>query len=196
MTAIYAPNLSHCGIFCRDVEALKAFYCGTFDMQETDRGVGGTFRYTLVFLSGRDDQHHQLVLASGRGADAPSTVMQLSFKVLDLEQLREARRRALEMGATGMRGLNHGNAMSLYCQDPEGNTVEIYLDTPWYVSQPHGDPLDLDQDDATLWAETERIVRSDPSYMLASDWAAQFTQRRLAQGGPDAGPAAAAPTRP
>ncbi len=160
---------------------MKAFYCGTFDLQETDRGVGGTFRYTLVFLSGRDDQHHQLVLASGRGEDAPSTVMQLSFKVLDLTQLREARRRALALGATGMRGLNHGNAMSLYCQDPEGNTVEIYLDTPWYVSQPHGDPLDLDRDDAALWAETERIVRSDPSYMLASEWAERFARERGAR---------------
>ena len=181
MTSTYQPNLSHCGIFCRDLGSMKSFYGGVFDLIETDRGRGVTFNFEIIFLSGRGDQHHQLVLAGGRSADSASTVMQLSFKVLDLEQLREARRRALAMGATGMRGLNHGNAMSLYCQDPEGNTVEIYLDTPWYVSQPHGDPLDLDQDDATLWAETERIVRTDPSYMLASDWAAQFTQRRLAQ---------------
>ncbi len=76
-----------------------------------------------------------------------------------------------------MRGLNHGNAISIYCMDPEENTVEVYLDTPWYVSQPHGDALDLDQDDAVIWAETERVVRADPSFMPASEWAGRFAQR-------------------
>jgi len=176
----YIPNLSHCGIFCRDLAVMKRFYTGVFDMQETDRGVGGTFRYELVFLSGRDDQHHQLVLAGGRGADAPSTVMQLSFKIHTIDHLREARRRALSLGATKMRGLNHGNALSIYCMDPEDNTVEVYLDTPWYVSQPHGDPLDLDETDEAIWAQTERVVRSDPSFMPAQEWAALFAQRSAA----------------
>ncbi|MGJ7609695.1 MULTISPECIES: VOC family protein [unclassified Variovorax] len=180
MNEPYIPNLSHCGIFCRDLAVMKRFYTGVFDMQETDRGVGGTFRYELVFLSGRDDQHHQLVLAGGRGADAPSTVMQLSFKIRTIDHLREARRRALSFGATKMRGLNHGNALSIYCMDPEDNTVEVYLDTPWYVSQPHGDPLDLEETDEAIWAQTEGVVRSDPSFMPAEEWAARFAQRSAA----------------
>jgi len=173
----YLPNLSHFGIFCRDLDVMKAFYCGVFDLQETDRGQGFTFPFTIVFLSGRGDQHHQLVLASSRGAESPSTVMQLSFKVDTLAHLREARRRALALGATKMRGLNHGNAISIYCADPEDNTVEVYIDTPWYVSQPHGDPLDLDRDDDAIWAETERIVRADPSFMPVSEWSARFTRK-------------------
>ena len=176
----YSANLSHCGIFCRDLEVMTRFYTGVFDMQETDRGEGVTFRFEIVFLSGRDDQHHQLVLAGGRGAESPSTVMQLSFKVKTIDHLREARRRALALGATKMRGLNHGNAISIYCMDPEDNTVEVYLDTPWYVSQPHGDPLDLDQDDQAIWAQTERVVRTDPSFMPVSEWAVRFAQRRQA----------------
>ena len=167
MNPPYTANLAHCGIFCRDLEVMKAFYTGVFDMQETDRGEGVTFRFEIVFLS-------------GRGEDAPSTVMQLSFKVQTIDHLREARRRALALGASKMRGLNHGNAISIYCMDPEDNTVEVYLDTPWYVSQPHGDPLDLDQDDEAIWAQTERVVRSDPSFMPVSEWAAQFAERRAA----------------
>ncbi len=27
--------------------------------------------------------------------------------------------------------------------DPEGNGIEIFTDTPWYVPQPHGVPIDL-----------------------------------------------------
>lgn len=178
MALSYRPHLSHFGVFCRDIERMKDFYCEVFDLQETDRGVGFTFPFTIVFLSGNSDQHHQLALASSRDPQAPSTVMQISFKVETLDQLREARRRALASGATRMRGLNHGNALSIYCLDPEDNTVEVYLDTPWYVSQPHGDPLDLDRDDAAIWADTERIVRADPSFMPVAEWSARFAARR------------------
>jgi catechol 2,3-dioxygenase len=84
-----------------------------------------------------------------------------------------------------MRGLNHGNALSIYCLDPEDNTVEVYLDTPWYVSQPHGDPLDIDLDDAAIWLETERIVRSDPSFMPVEEWSRRFAARyAVAQAAP------------
>jgi catechol 2,3-dioxygenase len=176
MKSPFSPNLSHFGVFCQDVERMVAFYRAVFGLVETDRGVGKTFNMTLVFLSGNPEQHHQLVLASGRGADAPSTVMQLSFKVAEIDHLREARRRALEGGATQMRGLNHGNALSIYFSDIEQNTVEVYLDTPWYVSQPHGDPLDLIKSDDEIWAETERICRADPTYMPASKWSERFRQ--------------------
>ena len=174
MKTPFSPNLSHFGVFCRDIDKLVSFYCSTFGMVETDRGKGITFPFTIVFLSGRPDQHHQLALASGRGPDAPSTVMQLSFKVQEIDHLREARRRALERGATKMRGLNHGNALSIYFADPEENTVEVYLDTPWYVAQPHGDPLDIDQRDDVIWAETERICRADPTFMPAAQWSNRF----------------------
>lgn len=174
MQAPFSPNLSHFGVFCRDIDSMAAFYRTVFDMVETDRGKGITFPMTIVFLSARPDQHHQLALASGRAADAPSTVMQLSFKVQAIDHLREARRRALEHGAKRLRGLNHGNALSIYFDDPEDNLVEVYLDTPWYVTQPHGDPLDLEQSDAEIWAQTERACRADPTFMPVAEWSARF----------------------
>jgi catechol-2,3-dioxygenase len=179
-TSSFSPNLSHCGVFVRDIDRMAAFYCAVFDMQQTDRGQGITFKMEIAFLSAKPDQHHQLALATGRGADAPSTVMQLSFKVTEIEHLREARRRALAHGATALRALNHGNAMSIYFSDPEGNTVEVYLDTPWQVAQPHGDALDLERSDAEIWADTERACRADPSFEPAPDWAARFQARQLA----------------
>ena len=130
----------------------------------------------IMFLSARPEQHHQLALATGRGPDAPSTVMQLSFKVQTLDELREARRRALAQGAANLRGLNHGNAISIYFDDIEGNLVEVYLDTPWYVTQPHGDPLDLELPDERIWAETEARCRADPTFMPIEAWMARFGQ--------------------
>ena len=176
MSSPFAPSLSHMGVFCVDLDKVAAFYREVFDMVETDRGQGITMPYKIIFLSASPQQHHQLVLASSRAEGSASTVMQLSFKVQTLDHLREARRRALARGATRMRGLNHGNALSIYFADPEDNTVEVYLDTPWYVSQPHGDPLDLERPDADIWAETERICRADPTFMPVEQWRAQFGQ--------------------
>lgn len=177
MASSFAPSLSHVGVSCFDIDKMIDFYTSVFDLKLTDKGPGFTFPFMLAFLSAHPGQHHQLALAQNRPAGAPSTVMQLSFKVTNLNDLREARRRALDKGATKMRGLNHGNAMSIYFMDPEENTVEVYFDTPWYVTQPHGDPLDLDQPDHVIWAETEKVVRADPTFMPVEEWSRKVFQR-------------------
>lgn len=175
MSASALPTISHFGIYVHDVERMVAFYTEVFGLKVTDRGVGVTFKNTLVFLSARPQQHHQLVIASGRPADATfSTVMQLSFMVQRIDDLRRIRRDALARGATQMRGLNHGNALSIYFADPEGNTVEVYLDTPWHVAQPHGDPLDLELSDEQIWRETEAVCRADPTFLPREEWERQF----------------------
>lgn len=177
MSKSYTPNLSHVGVSCFDIDVMIEFYTSVFGLRVTDKGPGHSFPFMLAFLSANADQHHQLALAQNRPQGAPSTVMQLSFKVDTIDDLREARSRALSKGATKMRGLNHGNAISIYFVDPEDNTVEVYLDTPWYVAQPHGDPLDLDNSDEVIWAETEKIVRADPTYMPAKDWSNEFRKK-------------------
>ena len=173
----FEPALSHFGVFCRDLNAMVAFYSTVFGMKLTDTGEGKTMPFTIAFLSSNPEQHHQLALASGRGPDDVSTVMQISFKVTTIDGLREAWRRAEVAEAANIRGLNHGNALSIYFSDIEENTVEVYLDTPWYVSQPHGDPLDLTQLDSAIWAETERICRADPTFMPVTEWRRQFGAR-------------------
>ncbi|HKQ84826.1 MAG TPA: VOC family protein [Steroidobacteraceae bacterium] len=176
MNATAVPALSHFGIFVENVDAMADFYMKVFGMRLTDRGVGRNFKYELRFLSGSPTQHHQLVLAGGRAPGTPSSVMQMSFKVQSLDELRRVRKLALQHGASALRGMNHGNALSIYFSDPENNTVEVYMDTPWYVPQPHGDPLDLEQSDAEIWAETERICRADPNFMPVEEWAAKWRQ--------------------
>ncbi len=171
------PQLAHVGIFVRDIEAMTRFYTHVFGLKLTDHGVGRDFKVPLHFLSGSSGQHHQLVLAGGRKADAPSTIMQLSFKVDAIDDLRRVRALALAEGATQMRGMNHGNALSIYFADLEDNTVEVYLDTPWYVPQPHGDPLDLAKPDGEIWAETEALCRADPGFMPVAQWMARFSAR-------------------
>jgi catechol 2,3-dioxygenase len=178
MNPRYSPNLAHVGVCCIDIDRMIGFYTSVFDLQLTDKGPGFTFPYMLAFLSSRSDQHHQLAFSQNRAAGSASTVMQLSFKVQTIDELREARQRALKHGATKMRGLNHANALSIYFMDPEDNTVEVYLDTPWYVKQPHGDPLDLDAPDEQIWADTERVAKADPTFMPLAEWSARFDGRQ------------------
>jgi catechol 2,3-dioxygenase len=175
--AVRGAQLAHLGIAVVDIELLTHFYRSVFGLQVTDRGRGRTFQRDLVFMSNSPYQHHQLVLASGRTPDQQSTVFQISFKVTSIEDLRGIRTRAVEHGATALVAMNHGNALSIYFNDPEDNVVEAYLDTPFQISQPHGDPLDLDLPDATIWAETETICRADPTFATAADWAAEFSDR-------------------
>jgi len=170
MNMTSAPMLSHLGLFVTDLRRMTDFYTAVFGLRLTDRGVGRSFKMMLHFLSASPAQHHQIVLAEGRTAGTPSNINQVSFKVETIDALRQVRRRALEHGATDLRGLNHGNALSIYFKDPEENTIEVYLDTPWYVPQPHGDPLDLDRTDAEIWAETERICRDDPGFLPVEEW--------------------------
>ncbi len=178
MSHSFEPNLSHVGVCCFDIDRMIDFYTSVFRLQLTDKGPGKTFPHMLAFLSSKPEQHHQLAFSQSRAPGSPSTVMQLSFKVRTIDDLREARSRALAKGATKMRGLNHGNALSIYFLDPEDNTVEVYLDTPWYVAQPHGDPLDLAHSDEAIWQETEAIVKADPTFRPVEDWARDFSSRQ------------------
>ncbi|HEX7751607.1 MAG TPA: VOC family protein [Novosphingobium sp.] len=171
------PALAHLGIFVSDVDAMERFYTEVFGLVVTDRGVGKVFRNTLVFLSGAADQHHQLVLSSGKAPETPSTVMQLSFKVQTLDALRRRKRMAEDRGVSDVMPLNHGNAWSVYFNDPEGNRIEIYVDTPFHTPQPCGEPLDLDRSDAEILEATRLLVAELPGTMSSEAFTAHMTER-------------------
>src|SRR5687768_14738326 len=93
------PDLKHMGIYVWDLPKMEDFYSYVFGLEVVDRGRGTTFPRDLLFMSGDPTQHHQLVLATGRPADAKfSTVMQMSFLLPTLDGLREVKRRATARG--------------------------------------------------------------------------------------------------
>ena len=85
--------------------------------------------------------------------------------VASLAELRAVAGKATARGIK-LRQTSHGNAWSVYFPDPEGNQIEIYLDTPWHVAQPHGDPMDFSLSDAEIFAQTEAKVRADPTFKV------------------------------
>ena len=68
-------------------------------------------------------------------------------------------------------------ALSIYFPDPEGNMVEIYMDTPWYVPQPHSVPIDLSLPNDEIMAQTEKHCRQTPGFMPLKEWQAEVERR-------------------
>ena len=170
-------RLAHMGIYVKDRGVMERFYTEVLGLLVTDQGEGRGGAH-LTFLSGNRDNHHQVVLVTGRPDTAGfNPIQQMSFMVDSLGDLREVQRRALSLGATDMRPVSHGNAWSVYFKDPEGNTVEAYLDTPFHVSQPHGEFLDLSKSDAEILRDTEAACRKDPSFMPFGDFTRGLGER-------------------
>jgi len=170
---------SHIGFHVHDLEGMARFYREALQFTETDRGHLGTVQ--IVFLSRDPDVHHQIALISGRpSALSFNPINQISLSVPDLPTLRRVHGRLLAAGATDMQPATHGNAVSLYCRDPEGNRLEIFMDTPWYCDQPLREPIDFAQGDEAVMAQAEAIARRAPKFMARAEWRRAIAQRMAA----------------
>jgi catechol 2,3-dioxygenase len=170
MTMTTLAAFSHLGIHVTDLARMEDFYTRVLGLLVSDRGTlpDGP---TLVFLSRDPDQHHQIVLVTGRppGVDY-NVVNQISFKLPTLAALKEMYARMRAEGVEGFRVVTHGNAWSVYFPDPEGNRIELFVDTPWHTPQPFAESFDLEAPVETILARTEAICRSRPGFVSRADW--------------------------
>jgi catechol 2,3-dioxygenase len=177
-----APKLAfaHCGFHCVDLPKLADFYTRVLGFTETDRGV--VRGLDIVFLSWDAKDHHQVALVSGRpDTSGFNHINQLSFRVPSINEVQAVYRRVKgEPGVHDMRGTNHGNAFAFYFRDPEGNRIEIFCDTPWYISQPCIELLDLSKPADVITREAEEFCRHMPGFQPIAEWEAK-TQGKIAE---------------
>ncbi len=176
-------NFSHVGVFVQNIDRMIDFYTRVLGFIMSDRGVldNGT---EIAFMTRNPREHHQVVLATGRPDGLSfNVIQQLSFRVGGLDQLREIYRRLVAenvvMEGPTLGPITHGNAISVYCRDPEGQRTEFFIDTPWYVHQPMRIPVDMSMNDAEMWAFVEGHARSLPGFKPLSEWHAEM-DRKLA----------------
>ncbi|MGE0310755.1 MAG: VOC family protein [Lautropia sp.] len=172
-------RFSHFGMYVVDIVSMEAFYRRVLSFTVTDRGQlpGPDGPMELVFLSRDPDEHHQIVLISGRpDTTAFNPINQISLKADSLATLRAMAKTLHDEGLAGT-SITHGNAVSIYVPDPEGNRLELYVDLPWYVSQPMRVPVDLSPDDETLMRQLESHARSLPGFMPRAQWRAEMARR-------------------
>ena len=60
--------------------------------------------------------------------------------------------------------LCHGNALSLYFSDPEGNGLEVFFDTPWDVKQPQGIVWDTNFNEKEALEWVEKTFNAEPTF--------------------------------
>lgn len=169
-------SFSHLGMYVRDIDATAQFYKRVLRFTETDRGDLGHVR--LIFLSRDPTEHHQIVLASGRPENLPFNVInQISFRVPDLPTLRRFHERLVKAAVDDIQPVTHGNAVSIYCRDPEGNRLEIFMDTDWYCEQPLREPVDFADSDEEIMRKAEAIARKYPRFQPRAQWQAEIARR-------------------
>ena len=176
-----ALSFSHFGFFVHDLGRMAAFYTRLLGFTQSDRGELDTpqGKAAIVFLTRDPRDHHQLVLVGGRPeALAFNAINQISFRMNDLAGLRQMHRAVCaEAGVSEIAPVSHGNALSVYFRDPEGNRVELFIDTPWYVGQPMRIPMDLSLPDEALWKWAESTARARPGFRPVEEWRALLQNR-------------------
>jgi catechol-2,3-dioxygenase len=175
-----ALSFSHIGIYVRDLERMADFYSRVLGFAVSDRGELDTPRgkVSLVFLTRDPRDHHQIVLASGRPDSLPfNLINQISFRVQDFAGLRELHRAIQSEPVSEISPVSHGNALSVYFKDPEGNRIELFVDTPWYVDQPMRIPMDMSLSDQALWQWAHDTARRLPGYKPVEQWRTELSRR-------------------
>jgi catechol-2,3-dioxygenase len=160
------------GMFVADPARMEDFYTRVLGFAVTDRGLLGSTR--LIFLSRDPKEHHQIVFASGRPDGLPfNPINQISFRMAEFSGLREMHRRLSQEKVRDLYPVSHGNALSVYFLDPEGNRIELFVDTPWHCRQPVRIPLDISLTDEEIWAWAEGEAKRQPDFMPIDEWRAK-----------------------
>ena len=169
MTRLPNAQLTHMGLYVHDLDKMVEFYTGLLGLVVAD---AGEFQgRELAFLSRSAHEHHQLVMIKGRTAGPEVRILgQISFRVDSLDDLKFFYQHAAKFEIRGLEGRNHGNSWSVYFFDPEGNFVEIYVPTPWYVSQPWRVALDLSLSNDEIERVTLELLSAEPSWRPVEDW--------------------------
>lgn len=183
-----APQMkfSHLGLVVSNIETMEDFYTRVLGFELTDKGVTGSGA-TMAFMTLDPEEHHQVFLVDGKpDGDLPSNrfmpgigpvLHHLSFRLASLTELR---RMSDRLGAESGRAVNtvtHGVCWAMYTTDPEGNALEFFADTPWYITQPFLKPIDFSKSDEELFSETEAICRAAPGFRAYADFNDELATR-------------------
>ena len=125
-------EIGHVLLRVLDLERSKKFYSEVlgFHVLEEDPAHGGTF----MALPG---QSHAIDLFQVKDAELAERQTRgarglghLAFRVESEEALRDANATLKEHGVPISRTIDHVSQKSIYFEDPDGNTLEIYYELP------------------------------------------------------------------
>lgn len=119
------PTLGHVHLKVRNLERAIAFYTELLDLAVTER------HDSFAFLSWGEHHHDLALQALGPEAPPPGDgvgLYHVAFEVDDEGTLRSTFRQLRDAGVA-VTPVDHGISKALYFADPDGNGIEVYLDT-------------------------------------------------------------------
>lgn len=164
---------SHCVLKVRDIDAMVAFYCDALGFRVADRGPLGPDT-DICFLSGSSTDHHQIAFTTGRSPEDGGSLDHNAFRVDSVADVKEVYHRiAADDRSPYAAPITHGNAVSVYFADPEGNGIEVFCDTPWHVKQPQVNKWDPSLDDDAVLASVEEMFKDTGEFMPMEQYKTQ-----------------------
>ena len=124
-------ELGHVVLQVTDLDRSLRFYRDTLGLPLVSLASPRGRRMAFFSLG---EKHHDLALAelppgAGQNDHSRAGVLHVAFKVGDdIEALREAKARTDAAGVPVVRTTEHETTFSLYLSDPDGITVELYVD--------------------------------------------------------------------
>lgn len=168
---------SHAVLNVGNLEKMLDFYMNTLGFDIADRGPLAENAPEIVFLSNDPDEHHQIAMVAMRKDDAPpNTLNHLAFRIENFADIRSLNAKLVEQ-AVKVLPLSHGNTLSLYFNDPEGNGLEVFWDTPWHVAQPQGEVWDPALDEAAALSWVESTFEREPTFARSEEAGSVFVNR-------------------
>lgn len=179
-------RFSHMGLVVKDIEMMEDFYTRVIGFERTDGGMTGQ-GVTMIFMTLDPEEHHQVFLVEGRPDDVPTNTIvpgaggvihHLAFRLESLADLRAMYQRILtEMPDAKIMAGTHGICWTMYATDPEGNGIEFFADSPWYVTQPFLKQLDFNMDEDELMGVTEKMCREAPGFQPVEEFYRDLHER-------------------
>jgi catechol 2,3-dioxygenase-like lactoylglutathione lyase family enzyme len=173
-------TISHVVLFCYDFPKMLDFYTKVLGFHLSD--IGRARGNDICFLTlDPESDHHQLALASGRqGPKEAGALNHVAFRVGSLAELRRRHDELKQAGVQAIELITHGSWLSVYYRDPEGNRMEFFWDTPYYVQQPIVEPLhvDLGATEEEAWRAVEERYGQDPSFKPMTQWKAEAAKAK------------------
>ena len=125
---VRANELGHVGLYVRDLEVSVRFYRDVLGLKETGRDKGGR----IAFLSA-GVHHHDLALEAARmeGSLPPEGapgLYHIAFRIGSSREELAAARRATETRGFAPFGDAVGDRSSFCVKDPDGHTIELYVE--------------------------------------------------------------------
>ena len=171
---------SHAVLNVRDLDSMLEFYTGVMGFTISDRGPVAPNAPEIVFMSNTPDEHHQVALLHAReGETSGNPLNHLAFRVEGFDDVQDMHERLQKIPEMKILPLSHGNTLSLYFNDPEGNGLEVFWDTPWHVEQPQGKVWDTTLDRETALAWVEENFSEEPNFSKHEEAGAEFVNRAV-----------------